>query len=244
VNVMGRVVILGLDGLEYNLVERFNLKTLMQLEYGETRLDGFEEPLQTPILWRSFIMGALPEGWMMKNHIFMYAEKSWAISVPGYNEWVEFQPVRAGLSRCIIEKLDPTRYLQACWDLYRKKKTITLNLLERGGWDLFMSHIFLSDLVGHWICYDNTAMYDLYREMSKLTEEVKKRMNPEDFLLIISDHGLYWDEKRYGGWGQHSNHGFYSINEKLGLKNPHLTDFYEVIIQKLRSHKKGERREA
>jgi len=228
-----RVIILAYDGLEFNLVERFRLKTIMQVEYGKTRLEGFGDPLRTPILWRSFIMGAMPNNWGSTRHIFSYAQKPWAISVPGYNEWREFQPLRAGLSKCILEKMDPKQFLDGCWEMYRRKKKLSLNLIKKGGWDLFMVHIFAPDIIGHWICYDLTQMYDLYNDLNEYTREVKESLSPEDLVLIVSDHGMYWDEKRYGGWGAHSRYGFWSSNKPLNLEKPHLTDFFEIIRSRL-----------
>jgi predicted AlkP superfamily pyrophosphatase or phosphodiesterase len=55
-----RWLVLGLDALEYDLVERFGLKNLMQEEYGRTNLDDFEVILTYPI-WVSFITGLKPE---------------------------------------------------------------------------------------------------------------------------------------------------------------------------------------
>ena len=59
---MGTVLIVGLDGLEYTLVEKFDLKTLQQVEYGKVDLllENNEEPL-TPTIWCNFITGKTPD---------------------------------------------------------------------------------------------------------------------------------------------------------------------------------------
>lgn len=64
-----KCVILGLDALEYNFVEKFDLKNLKQQEYGKVRIprecftdmkrSGEQEPL-TPLVWISFLTGKLP----------------------------------------------------------------------------------------------------------------------------------------------------------------------------------------
>lgn len=57
-----RVVILGIDALEYNLVEEWDLKNLKQLEYGKTivpMIKGWREPA-TVIVWPCFITGKEP----------------------------------------------------------------------------------------------------------------------------------------------------------------------------------------
>ncbi len=54
------VCILALDGLEYDLVEEFNLETIKQREYGKIDVSTFKD-LATPIIWASFITGQPPE---------------------------------------------------------------------------------------------------------------------------------------------------------------------------------------
>ena len=60
---MRRVMLLGIDGLEYSLVDRWNLSGLKQLEYTKTTIPGIrsgEEP-NSPIIWTSIITGCTPE---------------------------------------------------------------------------------------------------------------------------------------------------------------------------------------
>ena len=54
-----KVLILGIDALEYKLVEEWNLKNLKQLEYGKIKVPispGFGEPV-TLVVWPCFITG-------------------------------------------------------------------------------------------------------------------------------------------------------------------------------------------
>lgn len=61
-----KILILAFDALEYNLVEKWNLKNLKQETYGKIRLgeqyfpSWADEPY-TPIVWHSFITGLPPE---------------------------------------------------------------------------------------------------------------------------------------------------------------------------------------
>lgn len=57
-----RVIILGIDALEYDLVEKWNLKNLKQVEYGKTELPLLpgQEPITT-IIWPCFITGKMPQ---------------------------------------------------------------------------------------------------------------------------------------------------------------------------------------
>lgn len=58
---VNKVVILGIDALEYSLVEKWNLKNLKQEEYGKIELPIYfgEEP-NTRIIWPCFITGKMP----------------------------------------------------------------------------------------------------------------------------------------------------------------------------------------
>jgi len=60
-----RVFILALDGLEFNLVEEWNLKYLKQKTYGKIEMGReyyaiYDVPY-TPVVWHSFITGLPPE---------------------------------------------------------------------------------------------------------------------------------------------------------------------------------------
>jgi hypothetical protein len=58
---MSRIVVLGIDGLEYDLVEEWNLKYLKQKSYSRTDLSDFEV-IVTPPIWASMLTGQkIPE---------------------------------------------------------------------------------------------------------------------------------------------------------------------------------------
>jgi len=55
-----RVIVLGIDGLEYNLVARWRLRPYMQEQYGrhDVRSAVREgDPLYTPLIWAAFLLG-------------------------------------------------------------------------------------------------------------------------------------------------------------------------------------------
>ena len=54
------VIVLGIDGLDYYLVKKFNLKNLLQTNYGKIHLKEFSQIITHPI-WASIISGKLPE---------------------------------------------------------------------------------------------------------------------------------------------------------------------------------------
>jgi len=61
---MKKVIILGLDALEYDLVTEWDLQNLMQEECGKTELPMDEDYVYddpaTPVIWTSFITGKKP----------------------------------------------------------------------------------------------------------------------------------------------------------------------------------------
>ncbi len=73
-NDIEKVVILGIDALEYDLVEKWNLKNLKQVEYGKTilPLQKGQEPA-TVIIWPCFITGKEPKD-MGYSTVYVFAK--------------------------------------------------------------------------------------------------------------------------------------------------------------------------
>ena len=83
-----------------------------------------------------------------------------------------------------------------------------------------MVHLYITDILGH-ICWGTERLAVLYEEMDLLTRRVKERLRPGDVVLIVSDHGM-------GRLG-HTKYGFYSLNIRLGLGEPSITDFFGIV---------------
>jgi len=83
-----------------------------------------------------------------------------------------------------------------------------------------MAHLYITDILGH-LYWGTERLAVLYEEMDLLTRRVKERLKPRDVVLIISDHGM-------GRLG-HTKYGFYSLNIRLGLREPSITDFFNII---------------
>ncbi len=62
----------------------------------------------------------------------------------------------------------------------------------------------------------------IYNELDEIAKFTRKR---DEFILIISDHGM----KAVGRFGDHTRNGFYSSNKRLNLKEPKIMDFYRTI---------------
>jgi predicted AlkP superfamily phosphohydrolase/phosphomutase len=76
---MGKVFVLALDALEYNLIVNWKMKNLMQKRYGKIKLglkyyrSKINAPF-TPIVWASFITGLSPERHKIKD-LLTYGKK-------------------------------------------------------------------------------------------------------------------------------------------------------------------------
>ncbi len=79
-----RICILGYDGLEHSLVEKLNLRNIMQKEHGKVIVPivgGIDDP-STPIVWTSFITGETPE----VHGVDM--PEMWHNSMDGTRRWI------------------------------------------------------------------------------------------------------------------------------------------------------------
>lgn len=290
-----KCIILGLDGLEYNLVREFDLVNLKQVEYGKVRIPRecyievkspqFEKPLlepYTPQVWFSFLTGSLPtrehgykyglawESWFLNvlrdlsakvgldrvkgkgiflrmlgfkkraidirdyniPTIFDLAEKSIDINVPVFSRgWTfglhmkpqDFEDFEDFITAALEKQLD---------HFYRIKKKTLDSLKRRNDWELLMAYTKLLDFCGE-LCFSNvTKLREMYLLVDDFAKKVKD-LSGESFILIISDHGM----ERLGNtpFGKHSEYGFYSVNQPIGLKNPVITSFYSLIKKVLSS---------
>jgi len=75
-NGYDKVFILGLDGLEYDFVEKWNLMNLKQVEYGKIKVptDEKQKVPKTPTVWAAFLTG--------KSMVGMHFVKPLRIAIP------------------------------------------------------------------------------------------------------------------------------------------------------------------
>lgn len=277
---------MGLDALEYTLVEQFRLTNLKQLEYGKVDISSFKKIL-TPMIWTSFITGLSPkehgvtafykwdEKWArwLRNFsasiglgrikekgrilekfglahrrihedkdlkergiktIFDYAEHPIAFSVPSYNE----EPSASAFHKTDLlkgyydGKVTGEEVKKRVWSSFeRRKRNLTETLDRDKKWDLLMFYEHgATDLLGHIFRGNLTEMWEIYVQMDLFLKEVKEKIGDETFTLVVSDHGM----KPVGRYGVHSSYAFYSSNIPLNLNFPKITDFKDIILEKLR----------
>lgn len=275
-----RVFVVGIDGLEYDLVEELNLRNIKQVEYGKVILPLVPK-LATPILWATFITGTLKHGvqgftvrrnplikfggnlrerlqinphsapvWLLRKILlkvgvstspvdkrdlqaktmFNYAADPIAVSIPAYNEWESIHRMRLKYPFVrLVGKHDEKKArecIETNWKIFRRKMSYVSEALDRNDWDLLMVHFLILDTIGHLHWYRPGKFRDAYRFMNSAVDELLSKVK-DQLVLIVSDHGM----KK----GVHTHYAFYSSNVPLGLKNPKLTDFHDIILEKIKS---------
>jgi hypothetical protein len=74
--------------------------------------------------------------------------------------------------------------------------------------------------------YDMDKLRDLYEETDNLAAEIIDFFEDDyDYIIFMSDHGLPTEK-------EHNENAFYSSNVELfGSRTPHITDFYDKILE-------------
>lgn len=162
--------------------------------------------------------------------IFDHARHPVDIDVPCYSPDA-YEEIRHattyGLGNPIAEK----QVAEKVWKVFREKRERVLEALGKD-WDLFMVHFYLPDIIQHLLWYREDEIERLYREMDITAHDIGKKVGENGFILFVSDHGA---ER-----GMHSPNAFYSFNQRVGLHNPKITDFADIIRQKLGVPSKSE----
>ena len=256
---MSKVVVLCIDSAEYKLIKKYNLKEFKQKEYGKIEVpisSRFGMP-SSPQVWASFIKGEWIQDTLYFNEfrnsvlnffdkkinfipirkfakkfikrdkpvklndtIFERIKNSKAISVPCYNEYRINEELRKLLGEVLRGKIKEDKFIQLIERELKIKKRAVLNALKKN-YNLIVVHIYSLDIIQHYFGKDVRKILEFYKIVSSLISEVKKRIRKDDLLLIISDHGQLN--------GMHTNYGFYSINKKMNLGTPRISDFFYVI---------------
>ena len=170
------MIILALDALDISMVKRYNCKSLMQLEYGQTDISEFKLA-RTVVLWASFLTGKNMEAeipvktqWEFKlkpeETFFPFFETYRAIDVPAFSLKGESHAEERRLLKAYFEdEATVEEYDEVVWRNHEEK------------------------------------METVYRELERIARDVKSSVN--DFILVISDHGMrpvgrYGDHSKNG----------------------------------------------
>ncbi len=224
------MIILALDALDLNLVQKFKCKNLMQKTHGQTDISEFNLE-RTVVLWASFLTGKNMETkipvktqWEFKlnpEETFLRLFNPYkAIDVPAFSFKQESHAEERKLLKDYFDdKATIEEYDAVVWKYHEENKREFFSSI--GKFDLVMGYFNLADSIGHLSFGISEKMRDVYYELEKLAKEV----NSDDPILVISDHGM----KAIGRYGDHTKNGFYSVNRKLRLNLPKITDFYNLM---------------
>ena len=237
------IIVLAIDALEFKKVEEYNCENLKQKYYGKTDISEFSEP-RTMVLWSSFMTGqnkekeVLDDGnkemwnkkWKIEETFFKNFKNPAVIDLPGYSYELDVHEKSRKLLKEYFETDDPKKkekvkeqYNKDALEHHKKVKEEFLKALYEKH-DFVLGYLSAIDVIGH-LNFGNTIMMKmLYKEMDDIAKIIKEKYNCP--ILIISDHGM----KAIGMFGDHSENGFWSVNFDINLKNPRITEFFEIIL--------------
>ncbi len=226
------MIILALDALDCQMVEKYNCKNLMQLEYGQTDISEFQLA-RTVVLWASFLTGKNMEQkipvktqWEFRlkpdETFFHFFDTYKAIDVPAFSlKDKNHAEERRLLKAYFDEESTVEDYDIVVWQNHDENRKDLFDSLSR--FDLVTGYFDLADAVGHLSFGIPEKMEKAYRELETLAQEAIS--SSDELVLVVSDHGM----KAVGRYGDHTRKGFYSVNRRLGLDVPRITDFHDII---------------
>ena len=162
--------------------------------------------------------------------IFDYARKPIDMDVPCYSPDA-YEEERHDLTNGLGNPIEERQIADKAWKTFVEKRAKAFRILSQD-WDLFMVHFYLPDIIQHLLWYREEEIKKVYREMDKTAHDIREDLGEKPFIFFISDHG----QER----GQHNPNAFYSCNHRVGLHNPKMTDFADIIRQKLGAPSRSE----
>lgn len=267
------IYILGLDGLEYDFVERWNCTNLKQSEYGKVKVPINEQigvPL-SPEVWASFLTGKriranfkkplsplsivfrvskfirrhtnlsiglgkrIRENVPMKIHgqynigfpilkdkTFLDLTNSREIGVPYYS----FDNANFKINQNFAAgKISLKQAVGMQKDLYGKRKRQILRVTEKlQNVDVVFAYMVYPDALQHYLFTRPSEIKKHYLDLDNYVSLLKNTVKNFRRFIIVSDHGFSFETE------SHSKHGFYSSNVDLGLVNPKITDFFDLVV--------------
>lgn len=132
---------------------------------------------------------------------------------------------RNGVIRAISDKEFRKDFEKKLLDELKIGSQNVFNNLKKPDWDLYMQYFYVLDGIQHVYYKNKIKLMNYYMKFNNFVGKVKEKIPNDMMLLIVSDHG---QEN-----GLHTNYGYYSCNQKLGLNNPKIYDFKRLIENKI-----------
>ncbi|MFC2175115.1 hypothetical protein ACFLQ2_04610 [archaeon] len=250
---MKELLVLGLDGLEYDKVMELDLKTLKQAEFGKLEVPIHkvsQQPL-TPQVWYAFLTGKV------KDIDFVHKSKSISLL-----RWLRARvPISLGLGKVVAKHVDTTGYLPEL-----KEKTF----IETHGIEQINAPYYDEDFVesqkngAKWLNGEMSedefkgTIESKYAEVKqKIASNKANKLFAYIKIFDTAQHCFYTDAdyinklyrdvdsfvsmaaKGYSKClilsdhglkgGEHTNYGFYSCSETTGLKEPSVVDLHYYV---------------
>jgi hypothetical protein len=234
------IIVMAIDALEFELVEKYNTIHLKQNHYGKTNISEFSEP-RTMVLWSSFMTGKNMESEVLEmgdkemwnyriSHDYTFFSKfsnPCIIDLPGYNYDIEQHDQERLLLKAFFDSEEDKKndirkkYNEHAFKHHRSVKETFLDSINKD-YDLIIGYFSLADVIGHLNFGNGTMMKMIYRELDEIASQVQGK------FIVLSDHGM----KAIGQFGDHSDYGFWSTNFQF-IDNPKITDLANIITSGL-----------
>lgn len=285
------VLIVAFDGLDYDLIQRYDCRTFLEMEeFGRIDNQTGIDTVVTCELFASFITGKTHEDhgvtevktWInpKKGHLIDAICTKWRRrNIRGFQRLYELLKRILGADRRWYDKSDipvqtlfdtvldskaidvsaynphPLQRLTAMWDIlnvggsledsralaemeHRDTVSKLNSLLDEPAYSLAMCHLAKPDQYQHLYAGDK-ALEDwnevkkMYKEIDSIASSILEKATPKyDTVLFMSDHGL-------PSKNQHNENAFYAVTTETEFDTPHITDFYQWIVD--RTGQTGER---
>lgn len=227
-----RLIILGIDALDINMVSTLNLDALKQAQYGELKvpLSSVSGYPRSPSVWASFLTGQEREIEFIRNgegintfggldeKTFLDLDGVKGLNVPYYDHEID-----------TLTKLVRLRNKLRWWpwasvkmvDIHNSKTLELFNeVINLDGYRVLFAFIQTLDTLSHALHLRPNIIKNAYRNMEIEFMDVKRKLG-DAMIIIVSDHGFQN--------GHHSYTGFYSCSHVLDPKPTNITDFYEIV---------------
>jgi len=235
-----RLIILGIDALDINMVENLDLRALKQSQYGELEvpLSSVSGYPRSPSVWATFLTGQEKEIEFTSNkeginmfkglneEIFTDWNRVRGINVPYRNHEIETLTKLVRLRKRLRWPGTIRRMVQVhnsrTEELFKEVTNSDKN------YKVIFAFIQTLDTLQHALYLRSKIVQNAYRHMETNIADIKEKLS-EDMIIIVSDHGFYE--------GTHSYTGFYSCNHVLSPIPTDITDFHGIVKDFLKGEK-------
>ena len=239
---MSKLIILGIDALEIDLINNLNLVALKQKQYGDIKvpfssISGYP---RSPSVWATFLIGEEVEREFVSvepsvnrfgeldQETFVEWDGVKALNVPYHNheidtlrKIVKLQRKRSNHRNNPDVQLDLlSKMIDAHSTRAEEIVAETIKVRDNPKHKVIFAYIQTLDTLQHYFILRSEIIQHLYRVLDDLVSDLKKQLE-DDVLIIVSDHGFKE--------GTHSYKGYYSCSHPLEEAPTNITDFYKIV---------------